>query len=198
VAVHLPLVRRAESIKRILETGYDALSWGPGVEFPAGQLAGKWLETRSLPAYQRRVFGAMRPVPVRFFSFFGPILDGSTGQPRFGAHPVTRLVYRLAAGAHVLTTTAVFSPEAYAASLSDDQATDGVEITLGALGTGDIRAVLFSCVLDPRHNIRDRGPQPIKVAFTLARPAEVELFIGPGPNGNDTRDWVSLGKLEVD
>ena len=67
VSVHVLLARRRQSIHNIIETGYDALVWEPGVELPAAQMAGAWLETQDLRSYQRQVFSAMRPQPVRFF-----------------------------------------------------------------------------------------------------------------------------------
>ena len=200
VSVHVLLARRRQSIHNIIETGYDALAWEPGVELPAAPMAGAWLETQDLRSYQRQVFSAMRPQPVRFFSTFGPILDGSRSVPRFGAHPVTRLVYRLPAGGHTLRTTAFFSPEAYDPALPKDKSTDGVEITLTLVGSGveGERRVLYTRLLDPRGHSEDRGMQLIKASFVLDQGAEVELLIGPGPSGRDTRDWIWLGRLVID
>jgi hypothetical protein len=199
IAVHLPLKRRSQSILDILDTGYDRLKWETGVKLPENQLAGEWFETRSLRPHERLVFSAMRPQPVRFFSTFGPVLQGSANMPRFGAHPVTRLIYRLPAGKHTLLTSAVFSPEAYDSSLSEDTLTDGVEITLSLVGSGPEaeRPVLYTRLLDPVEHSEDRGIQLIKTSFALEKEAEVELFIGPGPQGRDNRDWIWLGALVI-
>ncbi len=34
--------------------------------------------------------------------------------------------------------------------------------------------------------------------FNLPQAGEVELFVGPGPAGRSTRDWVMLGRLVID
>ena len=199
VAVHLPLARRNASVQSIIDVGYDGLIFEKGVELPPNRLANRWYETAGLGPYQRRIFSTMRPEPVRFFSTYGPNLDGSTGVPSFGAHPVTRLVFRLAAGAHTLMTTATISPDAYAETLPEEERTDGVEITLARLGPGPDpeREELFTRLLDPRDRSEDRGPQPIRVSFTLERESEVELFIGPGPQDSIVRDWISLGPVVI-
>ena len=116
----------------------------------------------------------------------------------FGTHPVTRLVFALPAGRHVLRTTVKFSPDSYRADLPEDFKTDGVEITLAVLGPGDERRVLDTRLMDPRRREEDRGRKPLRIEFTLPEAGEVELFIGPGPNGRDTRDWVVLGRLVID
>jgi hypothetical protein len=116
----------------------------------------------------------------------------------FGAHPVTRLVFALPAGRHVLRTTVKFSPDAYRPELSEADATDGVEITLTTLGRDGERRVLDTRTLDPRHREEDRGRRPLRIEFSLPQASEVELLVGPGPNGRDTRDWVVLGRLVID
>jgi hypothetical protein len=198
MAVYLPKTRRDSGIRHLLETGYEGLQWEPGVQLPVESLAAVWFETARLRPDQQRLFAEMRPRPVRFFSTFGPNLDGSHGTPRFGAHPTTRLVFHLAAGAHTLRTSACFSPDAYAASLPEDQRTDGVEVTLAALVSGHDARVLFTRVIDPRDHPADRGVQILTATFTLSEPTEVELLVGPGPNGRDTRDWVWLGRVVFD
>lgn len=197
-AVHLPLARRSQSILHLLDNGYSGLVCAPGVELLKDRLAGAWYETSSLRKYQQQIFSRMQPQPIRFFSTYGPVLDGSTREPRFGAHPVTRLVYRLSAGPHTLKTTACFSPDAYTTSSSDDEQTDGVEITLARVGPEAERAVLFTRLLDPSGQSKDRGPQVINISFSLEQTADVELFIGPGPDGHDNRDWIWLGPLVIE
>ena len=52
--------------------------------------------------------------------------------------------------------------------------------------------------MDPRHREADRGRKPLRMEFNLPQAGEVELFVGPGPAGRSTRDWVMLGRLVID
>ena len=89
--------------------------------------------------------------------------------------------------------------DAYRADLSSDKATDGVEITLAALGPAEARKIFYAHILDPRNSLEDRGEKELKIEFSLQQAGEVELFFGPGPQGRDTRDWISLvGPLVID
>ena len=198
VAVFLPKARRAANVGKLDELEIPEVHFALGAEPRYEQPAKAWFEVAQLPPGQRRMFDGMRPAPVRFFSRFGPGLERTDGRMDFGAHPVTRLVFALPAGRHVLHTTVKFSPDAYRPELSDADATDGVEITLAAPGPGGGRRVLDTRVVDPRHRKEDRGRQPIRIEFTLPQAGEIELFIGPGANGRDTRDWVVLGRLVID
>ena len=156
-------------------------------------------ELAALPRWQRMPFHAMQPEPVRFFSRFGPALDESGGQTRYGAHPVTRLVFSLPAGPHRLRSTLQMSVDAYRLDLLDSEATDGVEVTLFALGPNDERRQLATRYFDPRHRAEDRGNQrPFEFEFNLPAAGEVELYFGPGPADRDTRDWIILGPLRID
>jgi hypothetical protein len=140
----------------------------------------------------------MHPHPVRFWSSFGPAMDDSGGRYRFGAHPVTRLVFSLPAGPHVLKSTLEMVDKAWALEDEDSETTDGVEITLFALERGGNRRQLATRYFDPRHNPLDRGTvRPLEMMFTLPEAGEVELFFGPGPRNKDTRDWIELGELQI-
>ena len=89
--------------------------------------------------------------------------------------------------------------DAYRLDLPDGETTDGVEISLFALGKEGERRPLATRHFDPRHNREDRGElRPLEFTFTIAEAGEVELFFGPGPNGRDTRDWIQLGPLTIE
>ena len=198
VSVFLPAVRRAEILHHLEENPYYEVNLAPGVELPPLRLAGAWFEVAKLrPAY-RRLFHAIRPTPVRFWSSFGPGLDERGGKIAFGGHPVTRLVFQLPAGNHVLRTTVEMAVATYVETNDFNQKTDGVEITLAALGPADARRVLYTRLLDPLGKHADRGPQPLEIKFNLERAGEVELFFGPGPNGRDTRDWITMGAIVIE
>lgn len=198
ISVFLPAARRAETLRQLEDQPYYEVNLAPGVELPPMRLGSVWLDVAKLrPAY-RRMFHAMRPMPVRYWSTFGPGLDERGGKIVFGGHPVTRLVFKLPAGAQVLRTTVEMAVATYVETHDFNQQTDGVEITLAALGPAGTRRVLFTRLLDPLGNHADRGPQPLEIKFTLEQAGEVELFFGPGPKGKDTRDWITMGRLVIE
>jgi|CXWL01.1.fsa_nt_gi hypothetical protein len=197
ISVFLPATRRAESLLLLQQQPYHEVDLAPGVEFPPERLTGVWCDVANLSPRYRRMFQAMRPTPVRFWSSFGPGMSMMGGKPAFGGHPVTRLVFQLAAGAYSLRTTVELPVVTYVDMDTSDR-TDGVEITLAALGPDEARQVLYTRLLDPLNIRADRGPQPLEIAFYLEQAAEVELFFGPGPKGRDTRDWILLGDLVIE
>jgi hypothetical protein len=157
----------------------------------------EWVEVAGGPPQLGRMLHRMQPKPTRIFSTFGPAVNESGAAYRFGAHPVTRLVFTLPAGRQRLDTSFSFPLETYAAELSASDCTDGVELRLEAVDAAGRHTPLFSRLLNPRANLGDRGEQPIGIDFELERPGEVELSFWPGPQGRDTRDWLSIGPLTI-
>jgi len=197
--VYLPVARRSELLNALLENDFPEVALAPGVEPPQAATAGKWFEMAAVHRWQRKPFVGIQPLPVRFFATFGPAMDGSSGQPLFGAHPVTRLVFALPAGAHTLRSSLQMPLDAYRLDVPDSQATDGVEVSLFRLGTNGQRDLIATRHFDPRHNREDRGTlRPLEIGFTLPAAGEVELFFGPGPSGKDTRDWIQMGPLKIE
>ena len=196
--VYLPQARRDELVVSLLENQFDEVHLQPGVEAPRRSLSGQWIDIATLPRWLQTPFMGMQPRPVRFFSRFGPGLDGSSGVAMFGAHPVTRLIFALPAGRHTLRSTLQIRLEAYRLDLPDSDTTDGVEVSLFALSAGEEKQQLATRLFDPRHNRADRGNlRPLEFTFTLPAAGEVELFFGPGPAGRDTRDWIEMGPLKI-
>ena len=198
ISVFVPVARREEILNKLEQQSFHEVKLAPGVEFPHEQLAGTWFEVANLRPRSRWMFHAIKPLPVRCWSTYGPGLDERNGHIAFGGHPVTRMVFQLPAGLHKLRTTLELPPTAYADVQDLSQRTDGVEITLFVMGSDNDRSPIFTRLLDPVNNVRDRGPQPFEVEFSLARAGEVELFFGPGPNGSDTRDWITMGQLVIE
>ncbi|MDB6115992.1 MAG: hypothetical protein JWQ62_2937 [Lacunisphaera sp.] len=197
--VYLPAARRAELIEALLETPFHEVRLAPGVEIPHADLKNRWVEMATVRRWERQAFMAIQPAPVRFFSTFGPGMDGSSGQPMYGAHPVTRLVFALPAGQHVLRSSLQMPFDAYRLDLPDAETTDGVEVSLFELGPDGWRHQLATRYFDPRHRPEDRGRMlPLEFSFELLTAGEVELFFGPGPAGRDMRDWIQLGPLKID
>jgi hypothetical protein len=197
-AVFLPAARRAGYVRKLDEQSFLEVHFAPGAEPRHEQPVNGWYQVETLWRNQYAQFAGMTPKPVRFFSTFGLTLELAGGRMDFGVHPVTRLVFALPAGRHVLRTSVQFSPDTYRADVLEADATDGVEITLAVLGPGEARQVLDTRLMDPRHREEDRGRKLLRIEFTLPHAAEVELFIGPGPSGRNTRDWVVLGRLAID
>lgn len=197
--VHVPEARRTELTYALLDNWFEDVRLAPGVQPPVENLAARWVEVAGLRRWQRVHFEAMRPQPVRFFASFGPALDGSSGVPLYGAHPVTRLVFALPAGRHTLRSTLQMPLDAYRLDLPETDATDGVEVSLFAVGPDGSRTRLATRHFDPRRHREDRGAgRPLEFTFTLPAAGEVELFFGPGPSGRDTRDWIQLGPLTIE
>ena len=197
--IFVPEARRTELLYAILDTPFHEVKLAPGVEVPREDLSARWIEVAGLHRRQQVNFAAMEPRPVRFWASFGPGMDGSSGHAMFGAHPVTRLVFALPAGAHTLRASLQMSPDAYRAELPDADATDGVEVTLSVIGPDEERRQLATRHFNPRLNPDDRGTlRPLEFSFTLEQAGEVELFFGPGPAGKDTRDWIQLGPLKIE
>lgn len=198
ISIFVPVGRREEILGKLERRSFYEVKLAPGVEFPKEKLAGTWFEVANLRPRSRWMFHAINPEPVRCWSTYGPGLDERNGHTAFGGHPITRLVFQLPAGLHKLRTTLELPRAAYAEVPDISQRTDGVEITLFVLGPGDERSPVFTRLFDPVNNVGDRGTQPLEIEFTLAEPSEVELFFGPGPNGRDTRDWITMGQLVID
>lgn len=197
--VFLPAARHAENIAHFEQHAYHDVRYAPGVEPLPERMAAAWFEFAKIGRVEQRLFHNFQPRPVRFFSTYGPALGASYGQSTFGAHPVTRLVFALPAGPHTLHAQVTLPFDAYRPDLAADEATDGVEIALVALGPGDTRRVISTQILDPRNRPEDRKLKSLTIAFQLEAAGEVELFFGPGPQGRPGRDWISLvGPLVID
>jgi len=200
--VYLPPERRAEAVYMMNGLGFSGVKWAtadiPEDAGPEPKFDGNWHETKKMITHQRAVFQAMQPMPVRFFSSFGPLIDRVNGLLEYNAHPDTRLVFSLPAGAHRMRCLVWLPPAAYDPQLADDKATDGVEVTFSQRRADGTVEVLFTRLIDPRRNESDRGVLPLQADFTMDRAGEVELFFGPGPAGNNTCDWVKLNRLVID
>jgi len=197
-AIFLPRDRRAENLLTMEDNYYPDLRYAPGVELPHTRLAGKWFDVAELRKSQRYRFTGMNPQPVRFFSSYGPTFYARGGKADFSAHPDTRLVFNLPAGEHVLRTLVWLVPDAYHADLTESEITDGINVSLFALGPNAERVLLVSQDIEPQLRMTDRGRVRVVMPFTLNYPGEVEFFIGPGRNGSATRDWAIMGRLTIE
>lgn len=191
--VYVPTSRRGADTEILKNTWFEDVTWAPGAEPPPDNLSASWKEVGSLLPRDRAYFSGMTPMPVRFFCTYGPARDGI----EFGAHPWTRLVFQLPAGAHRLTTWLRMPPETYDPNLPRDLTSDGVEAKLEILTSGRPARVLFRRVLNPRDHPSDRGYQAMRIDFDLKEAGEIELSFGPGPAGSSVRDWLRIGRLLI-
>lgn len=197
--IFLPQERESEAVDELLSQPQAGVSVAPGVKLPHRDLSNHWVSYADLWPWERIPFEAMNPKPVRFFSQFGPNADGSSGVLQYGAHPVTRLVFKLPAGERILRASLQMKLDAYRLDLPDTDVTDGVDVTLFALESDGSRRHLASRYFDPRHNRDDRGEQrPLEFRFALNQAGEIELAITPGPQNKLTRDWIELGPLTIE
>lgn len=191
------VAKSPEFVRRVSRGEWRGVGWAPGKEPPPQPLAGAWRNFAEMAAAQRALFDTMRPAPVRFCSSFEPQRQIVVHEPAFSVHPETRLVFRLAAGTRTLRAAVWFNPGAYTPP-AGERATDGVELRVSALGVGEPR-VLASRVIDPTADATERGPVPVEFRFQLPADGEIELLVGPGPAGRDTRDWAWLrGPLVIE
>jgi hypothetical protein len=198
--VYVPVEARTHSISQLRGKSFNDIRLAADARLPApGALAAEWWLLSDITPEQQQLFAAMDPRPVGFYSSFGPALAWRAGEPWFNAHPTTRFRFHLAAGRHRLQTKVIIAPEAYLGPFKPNEPpTDGVEIQLAAREGGAVPRILYTRLLDPSQVAGDRGEQPIDISFLLARPAQVDLFFGPGPLGRDTHDWISVGRVKFD
>jgi len=187
--------------RRLAEVVGDKLT-GPGgwfdpsapeAERPPSQLKGQWYDTSNLQPNQLAPFSNMRPKPSRFFSTFGPGLDTIF----YNAHPVTRLCFRIPEGDRRLQTTVRLDPGTYEKIPANETATDGIELEIALLDPAGRRRVVYRRSINPTLVASDRGLLPVDVRFIMPANAELELYVGPGPDGRDTRDWAFIGPLII-
>lgn len=195
--VYLASREHSARVRTLAEGSFSGVTWAPGAEPQPENVAGEWHEVKDLARVTQQIFRNMTPMPTSFYSSFGPGLDDSGGIPRYNAHPLTRLRFKLPAGKHRLLTTFTIREGAYE-NVPEELATDGVEVKFSEIRGDEEVAQLFQRLFAPTTQPADRGPQPIDVSFELKSASEVELFIGPGPAGRDTRDWAVLGILKIE
>ncbi|MDI1247453.1 MAG: hypothetical protein PSV13_01095, partial [Lacunisphaera sp.] len=162
-----------------------------------GKLTGHEVATAALPAPLRRHFAQMVPAPWKYFTSFGAELIPESGRELFTAHPDTRLWFKVPAGVRTITVECLVGAGAYAANLSEAEASDGVEFSI-LLEQADGRiSPLVSRLLDPRRQPADRGLQTLEYRGEIPEAASVLVRTGPGPHGSNSRDWAFLGGITI-
>ncbi|MBI2813984.1 MAG: hypothetical protein HYX71_06845 [Opitutae bacterium] len=196
--VFLNAARRRDTLANLEQTHFHEAVWLADAEPVGNPSATTWIEYARMRPEQRSSFQYMDPQPRRFLSTFGPGLSMIDGRPWLTAHPDTRLRFALPAGPHRLSAEFRMDPGCYAEALAPGDRSDGVGFAVFAIAADGSGRTLFSRHINPAVNIPDRGPLLIEVDFTLEQPGEIELFIGSGPNGSNSRDWALLGPVQID
>jgi len=195
--VYFPDERWDEVFDKVQSNFFNDVIFLPGTRLGQDSLAGHWFEVDKLKRYQLGALKYLNPKPVRFYVRFGLSLTGTEDAPQFGAHPETRLRFKIPAGTRHLKTSAGMSPGAYE-NLPADQATDGIDVNVTILKTGVADQVIYHRNLNPREHAADRGAVPIDVTFEMPADALLEVSVTPGPADSDRRDWTYLGKLLIE
>ena len=190
--------RRDESIEELQSFASGGLTLMPGVLPRPELLAGKWYKVSGLKPLQMGWFLGMTPKPVRFFNTFGPSIELAGGKHDYGAHPVTRLVFSLKSGDHTLRTTVRLPEESHVPSDPNVAPSDGVNIRVSIVSSGHSRRIVYERYLNPHENPDDRGLVQLHIPFHLEHAEEVELYFGPGPVNDYSRDWLVMGDLVID
>ncbi len=197
--VYVPVETRIQSIRRLQARSFDGVVLAADAVLPkAGALVGEWRTWDALTPAQRDPFAGMSPKPTGFYSTLGPAVDWRANEPWYNAHPTTRLRFDVAAGSHRLRTTVVLPEATYASTDPANPPTDGVEIRVIVREGETKRRLLYARLLDPAKNPGDRGVQTIDLPFELTHAAQLDLCFGPGPQGNDRYDWISLGRVTIE
>lgn len=156
-------------------------------------LTGRWVEMRELTPEEQQPMAVFKTKPTRFYSQFGLGVNGTF----LNSHPETRLVFSASAGRHQLKFDARFDPGAYS-GIPADQATDGVQVEVAILQADGGRQVVYTRPVQPATVEADRATLSLSAEFKLPASAEIELSVGPGPQGQLNRDWFWLGNISLE
>jgi hypothetical protein len=140
----------------------------------------------------------MQPTPWKYFTLFGLNRVRMGDVEHLWVHPVTRLWFKVPAGAHRLTAHVDFLAEAYDEKLTWGDRTDGIEIVAFATTADGARLQVGQRLLDPRARESDRGVQEIQFDFSVNQESDIEFAVLPGPAGNLSRDWVLLRDFKLE
>jgi hypothetical protein len=154
------------------------------------------VEVAKLSPRRQAIFAAMSPRPVRYYTTFGIDLGTEFGRPYLVAHPDTRLWFQVPAGKRHIEAEFMLASGAYE-GVSAGDATDGVEYTIyERKSDGELRKI-YARTINPRDVPEDRGAQKITVDTEVSAGSDLLFAIGPGPNGNYSRDWASMGPIQI-
>jgi len=143
------------------------------------------------------IFSGMHPAPWKYYSDVGIDRCGVDGREWFGAHPVTRLWFKVPAGRRHFSVEIELLPEAYAETVPYGDRTDGIELAFLEEPAGGPVRPLFTRRLNPREIEADRGVQRVEYSEEFAVGTVVQIAVLPGPTNSYARDWALLGEIEI-
>ena len=196
ITVYLRGENRQFAIQKIAEMRLPGVQLSTESASDQGSLQKREVRVDALPPLMREAFARMSPEPVRFYSMYGA---GSVVTPvgvMYNAHPDTRLWFELPHGASTIRVECYFTAEAYLETLAANEQTDGVSLSLQLQQPDGSRQPLAARLLEPATKPADRGLVLFEYTGRIPAGATVVLEILPGPHGNYTRDWVSLGQVQ--
>lgn len=155
------------------------------------------VELASIPDNYRQMFSGMSPIPWKFFSQMGLGRHDLEGRNYFSGHPVTRLWFKVPAGPRRISIEIGLLAEAYADSVPWGERTDGIELAMIEEPVGGEPRPLFSRVLNPRDQTKDRGLQSLEYTANFTADTVVQIAVLPGPSGSISRDWTVIGPIEI-
>jgi hypothetical protein len=196
ITVYLGRPIRAAAIEYLRRQKYIEVSM-----VDSGQPGGSPLERRELAVNgllpgQRRVFAAMSPEPVRFYTAYGLDLNVIEGRWFLSAHPDSRIWFKLPPGRHTVVAEYCMLPGSYE-GLAPRDATDGAEFAIYEQRADGTKRPVFERLLDPVANPADRGIQTARLTVDLAPGSELLLETGPGGKGSYNRDWAAWGPIAI-
>ena len=76
-------------------------------------------------------------------------------------------------------------------------ATDGIDYGIyERKANGELREI-FIRTLNPRDVPADRGIQKATLDTEVSEGSDLLFSVGPGPNGNYSRDWAAMGPIQI-
>lgn len=196
--VYLNAAKREHTLGNLRQLGFHEAKWIPGSEPRIAPLGDEWEWYDRIQPEMRDHFRLMEPRPIRFKTTYGIGLSPQGGQFWFNSHSSTRLRFALKAGAHRLRAEFMMDAGCYDARLKPIDMSDGVNMDIRSITKQGKEQLIKQRIFAPATQPEDRGPQVVEVPFQLDEDAEVEILIGPGPNGSAARDWALLGAIKFD
>ncbi|WP_438479503.1 ArnT family glycosyltransferase [Oleiharenicola lentus] len=198
VTVYLRQDLRLVAVPKIKSVrGGESIELTPESLSDVNALVKNEVEVASLPAKERGAFARMSPAPWKYYTSFGADLVPEAGQQLFTAHPDTTLWFKVPAGAREVSVECYIAAGAYDATVSDGDATDGVEFTFYRQAPNGSRVQLLSRLLDPRRRADDRGIQTLIYRGDFPAGSELVVVASSGPHQSLSRDWAFFGAIQI-
>jgi len=195
--VYLRKENRQFAIQRLTDMRLPGVLLSTESTADQGSLLKREAPVAALPPLMREAFARMSPEPVRFYSTFGAGTVVTPVGVMFNAHPDTRLWFELPRGASTVSVECYLAEAAYQNTLAANEQTDGVSVSLQLQQPDGSRQPLVTRPIEPATRPTDRGLVLLEYAGMIPAGATLVIEVLPGSHGNYTRDWFSLGRIEI-